>query len=84
MVFAFHFVGEWPHAAVEVFFLSLWIGFEKQPACIEDAEEMFAGVKTVGAKHGFGADIGLGTELVQNEGFKGIIGHNGLSMVRAI
>ena len=51
------------------------VHFEVKPALHQNSEEPVGLIQPVSAEHRFGAQVGQGAQLVEDEGFEGIVRH---------
>ena len=65
------------NAALDKFFLRRRVGFEKQPAFVQNSEEVIAGIQAVRAKHRLGAQFRQRVQLVEDKFFERVVRHIG-------
>lgn len=68
-------ISERRHPAALIRAASGGVHFEEHPAGIQNREKVSAGIKSVTAEHGLGAEFGQGRELIQHKLLKGMISH---------
>src|SRR6266550_4214256 len=68
-------VSERPHAAFDEGNARCVVHFEIKPALHKNSKEPPGLIQPVPAEHRFGAQVGQGAQLVEDEGFEGIVRH---------
>ena len=72
---ALRFVGERPHAARRVIRLRQRVGFEEQPALVQNPEKVFAGIESMRAEHRLRAHVRQRAQLVEHKFLERVVRH---------